>query len=192
MPATQLNTHGPAATVHSTDGAHAMGCTSPELWDRQSDNPQLCWQWPGPNMVRKGILYHFASDKTLCLFPPTAGWKRPHLMSMEGDLEFTLVTARQFCYQAANLWSQAVHVRSCDEAHPELSNQHHPHNANLHLWGKKPSPTCQLCPERQILQHILNHCTTAVEKRRYNKRHDEIITDDFCRNPKRLIEFHVG
>lgn len=26
----------------------------------------------GPNMVRKGILYHFASDKTLCLFPPTA------------------------------------------------------------------------------------------------------------------------
>ena len=46
LPATQLNTHGPKATVHSMDGAHAMGCTSPELWDRQSDNPQLCWWWP--------------------------------------------------------------------------------------------------------------------------------------------------
>ena len=57
----------------------------------------------------------------------------------------------------------------------ELCNQCPPSQANLHLWGKKPSPTCQLCPERQTLQHVLNHCSTAVEMRRYNERHDDIL-----------------
>lgn len=174
------------------DGAHAMGCTSPELWDCPSDNPQLCWRWPRTKHGPQRNTLSLCQWQDTMPISSNCRLKEAVLVSMEGDLEFTLVTARQFCYQAANLWSQAVHVRSRDEAHPELSNQHHPHNANLHLWGKKPSATCQLCPERQILQHILNHCTTAVEKRRYNKRHAEIITDDFCRNPKRLIEFHVG
>ena len=50
-----------------------------------------------------------------------------------------------------------------------------PHNANLHLWGKQPSPVCWLCPERQTLQHVLNHCSTALEKRCHNRRHDDIL-----------------
>ena len=49
-----------------------------------------------------------------------------------------------------------------------------PHNANLHLWGKKSTSGCQLCPERQTLQHVLNHCSLALVRRRYNQRHDDV------------------
>ena len=47
-----------------------------------------------------------------------------------------------------------------------------PHNSNLNLWRKMPTPGCQLCQERQTLHHILNHCSVALQRRRYNKRHD--------------------
>ena len=50
-----------------------------------------------------------------------------------------------------------------------------PHNANLHLWKKLPSPSCNLCGQRQTLLHILNACPHALEKRRYNARHDAIL-----------------
>ena len=33
-----------------------------------------------------------------------------------------------------------------------------PHNANLHLWRKLPSPSCKLCGQRQTLLHVLNAC----------------------------------
>ena len=50
-----------------------------------------------------------------------------------------------------------------------------PHNANLHLWKKLPSPSCNLCGQRQTLLHVLNACPSALEKRRYNARHDAIL-----------------
>ena len=50
-----------------------------------------------------------------------------------------------------------------------------PHNANLHLWKKLPSPSCNLCGQRQTLLHILNACPHALEKRRYNARHDAVL-----------------
>ena len=50
-----------------------------------------------------------------------------------------------------------------------------PHNANLHLWKKLPSSSCNLCGQRQTLLHILNACPSALEKRRYNTRHDAIL-----------------
>jgi hypothetical protein len=50
-----------------------------------------------------------------------------------------------------------------------------PHNANLHLWRKQPSPQCQICPERQTLHHVLNHCSTALRKRRYDERHNQVL-----------------
>ena len=86
-------------------------------------------------------------------------------------------TVRQFEDRAAALWSQAV-LTSPDHVMRFALNavtDTLPHNANLHLWGKKPSSTCQLCPEKQTLHHILNHCSTALEKRRYNERHDDIL-----------------
>ena len=50
-----------------------------------------------------------------------------------------------------------------------------PHNANLHLWRKLPSPSCKLCGQRQTLLHVLNACPYALQKRRYNTRHDAIL-----------------
>ena len=50
-----------------------------------------------------------------------------------------------------------------------------PHNANLHLWGKKESDVCPLCGERQTLIHVLNCCRIARELRRYNQRHDGVL-----------------
>ena len=86
-------------------------------------------------------------------------------------------TVRQFEDRAADLWSQTI-LTSPDHMMRFALNAMTdtlPHNANLHLWGKKPSPKCQLCPERQTLQHVLNHCCVALERRRYNQRHDDVL-----------------
>ena len=50
-----------------------------------------------------------------------------------------------------------------------------PHNANLHIWGKKESDVCPLCGERQTLIHVLNCCRIARELRKYNQRHDGVL-----------------
>ena len=51
-----------------------------------------------------------------------------------------------------------------------------PHNANLHLWGKKETDACPLCGERQTLIHVLNNCKVALDLRRYNPRHDSVLS----------------
>ena len=52
-----------------------------------------------------------------------------------------------------------------------------PHNANLEKWRKgKVESGCKLCGEKQTLLHILNHCEVALQLRRYNKRHDEVLS----------------
>ena len=51
-----------------------------------------------------------------------------------------------------------------------------PTNANLCLWGKKPTAVCPLCQEgRQTLLHVLNNCPVAMELRRYSMRHDAVL-----------------
>ena len=49
-----------------------------------------------------------------------------------------------------------------------------PHNANLSLWKGHPG-SCKLCGERQTLLHILCNCSVALNLRRYNNRHDEVL-----------------
>ena len=53
-----------------------------------------------------------------------------------------------------------------------------PHNANLAMWRSKEglSDACKLCGRRQTLPHVLNQCPTALQLRRYNVRHDAILT----------------
>ena len=86
-------------------------------------------------------------------------------------------TVRQFQDRAAGLWAEVVTSLPENTMRFALNSVTDtlPHNANLYLWGKQPSPVCRLCPERQTLQHVLNHCSTALEKRRYNRRHDDIL-----------------
>ena len=53
-----------------------------------------------------------------------------------------------------------------------------PHNANLALWRKNAqvSDSCKLCNERQSLAHVLNCCPVALRSRRYNERHDNVLS----------------
>ena len=52
-----------------------------------------------------------------------------------------------------------------------------PHNDNLARWRRFEglSSNCKLCGERQTLLHVLNHCSRALELRRYNERHDAVL-----------------
>lgn len=49
-----------------------------------------------------------------------------------------------------------------------------PHNSNLALWKGQPSD-CKLCGKRQTLLHVLCNCPVALQLRRYNVRHDEVL-----------------
>ena len=49
-----------------------------------------------------------------------------------------------------------------------------PHNSNLALWKGHPSE-CKLCGERQTLLYVLGNCRVALQLRRYNARHDEVL-----------------
>ena len=49
-------------------------------------------------------------------------------------------------------------------------------NHNLHVWGKKSSPTCTLCSgHQQSLLHVLNTCPKAMELRQYSRRHNAVL-----------------
>ena len=42
--------------------------------------------------------------------------------------------------------------------------------------GKSSSSMCQLCHQpNQSLIHVLNYCSMALQLRRYNERHDEVL-----------------
>ena len=114
-------------------------------------------------------------------------WEKSAVLKMDTQVHLeglSLVvqgqTVRQFCDRAANLWAEAVQTLPDCSMRFALNSVTNtlPHNANLHLWEKKPSPTCPraLCPERQTFQHVLNHCETALEKGTYSERHDDILT----------------
>jgi hypothetical protein len=86
-------------------------------------------------------------------------------------------TVRDFQGRAADLWSTTV--LSLPESTFKFTlnavTDTLPHNRNLFLWKKLSSPQCQLCHKEQTLHHVLNHCTVALEKRRYNDRHDSVL-----------------
>ena len=50
-----------------------------------------------------------------------------------------------------------------------------PSPTNLHLWGLKESPACQLCNEKGTLQHVLSGCRRALSDGRYKWRHDKVL-----------------
>jgi len=50
-----------------------------------------------------------------------------------------------------------------------------PTNINLHKWGKKVHDICPLCSSSQSLSHVLNNCPTAMDLRRYSRRHDKVL-----------------
>ena len=50
------------------------------------------------------------------------------------------------------------------------------HNNNLaRLYGGLHSGACKLCGGNQTLLHVLNRCDVALQLRRYNRRHDQVL-----------------
>ena len=47
---------------------------------------------------------------------------------------------------------------------------------NLARW-RGLSNACKLCGQRQSLLHILNNCSVALKNRRYNQRHDLVLSE---------------
>ena len=46
---------------------------------------------------------------------------------------------------------------------------------NLHIWGKRETPNCQLCARNGSLQHILSSCPKALGDGRDRWRHDQTL-----------------
>ena len=92
-------------------------------------------------------------------------------LPVQGDI------ARRFNDRTPSIWADAIW--SLPEKVMKFSlnavQDTLPHNANLNLWKKQPSPNCTLCSKRQTLKHVLNHCPVALKNRRYNHRHDAIL-----------------
>ena len=84
---------------------------------------------------------------------------------------------RSFPPDFRNIWAKTVQSLPPDEQRFSLNATVDtlPHNYNLCLWKKKPSPNCPLCGDQQTLIHVLNSCPVARDLRRYNQRHDAVL-----------------
>jgi len=71
--------------------------------------------------------------------------------------------------KASSAWSSAVLSLPPERSKFALnaSQDTIPHNINLARW-RNLSASCKLCGQRQMLQHVLNHYSVALELRRYN------------------------
>ena len=80
---------------------------------------------------------------------------------------------------ASTAWSKATQLLSSPLFKFALNAAQDtlPHNANLALWRKNQSLSdrCRLCGDRQTLGHILNSCRVALQARRFNNRHDQVL-----------------
>ena len=81
--------------------------------------------------------------------------------------------------QAAEIWAKAVESLPDEiiKFSPNSAVDTLPHNANLHLWKKEESSSCPLCGEKQSLIRVLNACSVARDRRRYNVRHDSVLKE---------------
>ena len=78
----------------------------------------------------------------------------------------------------APIWSRAVLALTADQLKFAINAAVDvlPHNANLYLWRKRKDALCPICHENQSLLHVLNNCSVATVSRRYNIRHDSILS----------------
>ena len=80
---------------------------------------------------------------------------------------------------AADIWATAV-SRLGSEAMKFVLNAATdtlPTNSNLAKWRNGAvSRNCKLCGHQQSLLHVLNSCEVALQLRRYNMRHDKVLS----------------
>ena len=101
--------------------------------------------------------------------------RKDHLCQLTSGGEMNRISTSS----SAVVWAEALEGLPPETFKFALNASHDtfPHNANLSLWGKKTSDQCLLCGERQSLIHVLNACTKALELRRYNERHDAVLSE---------------
>ena len=87
--------------------------------------------------------------------------------------------SRCSCSDGVRLWAKALGGIDDSQLRFALNSavDSLPHNANLALWKKRDNNTCPLCGERQTLIHVLNTCKASHDGRRYNTRHDSILSE---------------
>ena len=87
--------------------------------------------------------------------------------------------ARTATAESATILAESLKALPLQDLKFALNAMHDtlPHNANLNLWKKRDTKTCPLCKaEEQNLIHVLNNCQTTLNLRRYNNRHDQILS----------------
>ena len=122
-----------------------------------------------PDFTRKSL----SNGAKLLVEEETYEGKRSHLLSLEREGQMF----RSASPDAAELWGSTLLQLPDDPRKFALNSALDtlPHNANLHLWGRRRSDNCPLCEERQTLIHVLNMCPVALRTRRYNNRHDAVL-----------------
>ena len=124
-----------------------------------------------PGVNRQGLVLQ---SKSL-LMTEDADRRVEHAKSLPCQGQF----ARGTYDSAAEIWSVAVSSVSSGTLKfiMNAATDTLPHNSNLVLWGRSSvSRNCKLCRQQQTLMHVLNHCPVALELRRYNHRHDAVLS----------------
>ena len=81
---------------------------------------------------------------------------------------------------ASDIWATAVMSLNSEALKFALNaaTDTLPTNNNLAKWRKGAVlDHCKLCSKKQTLLHVLNNCEKALQLRRYNTRHDRILSD---------------
>ena len=81
--------------------------------------------------------------------------------------------------EGARIWAKALERAKDEHLKFPLNSAVDtlPHNANLFLWRKRNDDSCPLCGERQTLIHVLNICKASLDGRRFNARHNTVLTE---------------
>ena len=128
-----------------------------------------------PSQSRKALL---KAVKNKVAYSDASRHKSELLALPVQGLLFTIITTP--AKDPTKIWTDAIRSlpNECYKFVLTAAHDTLPHNSNLHLWKKKPNPSCPLCGhQRQTLLHVLNNCETALHHRKYNQRHDEVLKE---------------
>ena len=101
-------------------------------------------------------------------------WSR-HLESLSVQSKFLDVVTLE---QHSNVWSRIMFSLPAGQMSCMIRAGIDclPTPVNLYRWRMQPDPSCPLCSSRPCtVNHILNHCPTALTQDRYTWHHDSIL-----------------
>ena len=105
----------------------------------------------------------------------TAHWNN-HLESLAVQSKFLDITALE---QESRVWSRIMFGLPAGQLSfiIRAGVDTLPTPANLHRWKIQSDPSCTNCGNRPCtVNHVLNHCSTALNQGRYTWRHDSVLS----------------